>query len=269
MSFQFSAGPGFRHFGLSSPPTSINIRHTTMVFRLCLLATYLIEVVLGLSNSFRIVGMAGTGTQLLPENYVRSFARWTVEEQDLQQQQQQQIASLSSHASATRNTRSIRPTLDVLVKAGTPAYVMAGLQVATMQDGSSSSISSTHLAQQWTTFASAADRNFRIVIYKGAGDGTDERVLLIGNDRIRNILENLACILSRPDATRFAEGFHILSFPATTEWIELDTSIDGVLSCMATAESDSRELLSLNKDLLELTITSILQIPLPDLGNTV
>jgi hypothetical protein len=41
---------------------------------------------------------------------------------------------------------------------------------------------------------------------------------------------------------------------------------DLVLSCVATAERDARELLSLEIDLLEMTVTSILQVPLSRLS---
>jgi hypothetical protein len=223
----------------------------------------------GLSSTFfRIVGIPGSGTQLLHESNVRSVSRWTVNEGRLEP-----ARSLDTGASSSSSSRCFRPTLDFLIKGGAPLYVLVGLQVAHMDgtDNRHSTFWSPVIASQWTTFRWAVEPDFRIVVYLGAADGTDDRIVFVSNERVHQILESLGNLLSQEDATALADGFHIVSLPAQLEWTILAPPLDVhkadlVLSCVATAERDARELLSLEIDLLEMTVTSILQVPLSRLS---
>jgi hypothetical protein len=210
-------------------------------------------------GSIKIVGISGTGTQLLPKSYVQSFHRWQLDgEGNLSKRQKKETGDLSTVSSASL----IRPTLDFLVKDGVPVYVMAGLEIRENVD---SPTSYPVLAQQWTTFGMAVEPNFRVSVYAGSADGTDDCIANVGSEEIKIVVERLGFLLSQSTTADLTEGFHILSVPVTSDWILLSTTGDEeaeIITCLATAEPDARELLTMDPDLVEMTVTSVLQVQL-------
>jgi hypothetical protein len=279
-----------------------------------------------------------------------------------QQQQQQQQAPTDDVTAADSNIVAVQATLDILVKSGTPTHVMAGLQVIQPRPAVaaySTSSSSHHYsappwtAQQWITFGSVVEPDFRVVFILSPGNGTDddekqpnEPIILAvaSTDDIRVALENLGQALQQPPScsdddttttksssssssplSSLEQGFHIVSLPLKmtmtsrdvvassssldddldssptashhaetdvtaddpktasvhskkVDWVPLNveemsspsstsssSSSSTVLTCLATAEVNARELLSLDALLLEMTVTSILQVPLTSL----
>jgi hypothetical protein len=235
--------------------------HARMIWTLTLFCLIASPVATALSqtshNSIKIVGIPGTGTQLLPESYVQSFNRWNLDD-DGNLSKGQGKCDVSGISSSSL----IRPTLDFLVKGGIPVYVMGGLEV---RDNADDPTSRPLLAQQWTTFAIAVEPNFRVSVFAGPGDGTDELLAHAGNESVKAILERLAFLLSQStSADDFTDGFHIVSIPAGTDWIKISSDEIQTLTCVSTAEQDDREALTLDEGLLEMTATSVLQVDLSD-----
>lgn len=208
--------------------------------------------------AFRIVGNSRTGTQYLPTSYALNFARWEIDrDSKLVRLEDQPVLNLSS-----RYTQ-IRPTIDFVVRGGVPAYFMAGLQTSISVENIVRPYSSV-IAQQWLTFDMSIEPNMRLLIFRGEGDGSDERVALFGPETVNNALERLAVTLSEENE-QLKQGFHILSIPIDNEWITLTEAEECIsdalvsVSCMATAEPEPRELLSLDDSLLEMTATSLLK----------
>jgi hypothetical protein len=231
--------------------------HFRMIWSLILLCLLVAPQATALAhNSIKIVGIpGGAGTQLLPESYVRSFNRWNLDDDGNLSKRQEKcdVAGISSSS-------LIRPTLDFLIKGGVPVYVMAGLEVRENLDDPTSR---PLLAHQWTTFAMAVEPNFRFSVFAGPGDGTDDQLAEAGNEAVKEILERLGFLLSQStSADDFTDGFHILSIPAGSEWIKLPSDQFETLTCVSTAELQSRELLTLDEDLIEMTASSVLQVKL-------
>jgi hypothetical protein len=154
----------------------------------------------------------------------------------------------------------VRPTVDFLIKGGIPAYFMVGLEAKKVE------VVCPLLAQQWTTFGMAVEPNMRLLVYVGAGDGTDERLAHFGRDSVQEVLERLGVLLSDTATDDFATGFHIVSLPISNDWITLSSAHQhDSLTCFATAEPDARELFTIDDNLLEMTATSMLQLKLSDL----
>jgi hypothetical protein len=221
-------------------------------------------------NSYRIVGIPGAGTQLLPESYIKGIRRWTLDDSGNDLVVVPNSPGLTNPKRDLQGQRiQIRPTLDVLVKSGVPSYVMAGLQVrhekADEEDQSSQALEPPLTAEQWTTFAMAVDPSFRITVYMGPSDGTDDRVAMADHDLIQHALERLGLFLSQA-TEELSGGFHIVALPLEVSWTRCSVnSVDDILTCLATAEPDARELLTLDQGLVEMTASSVLQVTLSDL----
>jgi hypothetical protein len=310
-------------------------------------------------SSCKIVGTpGGRTTQYLPTSYIPSFGRWIVVNHQLMPLPfPPTTTSTTSTATAAAGDDAgppvaavaVQATLDILVKSGTPTYVMAGLQVQQQSSSSSSASSYTYstppwTAHQWVTFGSVVEPDFRVVLLlqgsstnRNNGDESDDEnvvapaatkiVAVATTDDIRVALEDLGLALqqssscndgstsendddddesaSSSSSSSLEQGFHIVSLPlkmtktsrdvavtssgidvsqepwsSTTtddysnsklDWIPVNmqatassssSSTTPILTCLATAEVNARELLSLDPTLLEMTVTSILQVPL-------
>lgn len=259
------------------------------------------------SGGFKIVGLPGTGTQYFPESYVPNLQRWRLiqtstrttptptttspnhdeypeeeaathrleawttctandeEEEEVSRKNQENEASTS-----TTGIVLVKPTMDFLIKSGQPSYVMAGLEVSTMD--------SPLLAQQWVSFATSVEPNFRLLLFQGASDGTDDRLAVVHAQDIRLAVERLGRVLSQSDDADLFQGFHIVSVPLVEDWIPLSvldlSQPEGqdrdniVVSCMLTAEPDAREIFTLDEYLVEMTATSLLQVRLNQLSSS-
>ncbi|GAX14487.1 hypothetical protein FisN_11Hu052 [Fistulifera solaris] len=216
------------------------------------------------STSFRIVGDFRTGTQYLPTSYALRFVRWELDrESHLIRTDDQPFTSQSSDGVY------IRPTMDFVLKGGVPAYCMVGLQTISSRSNAGSLHSST-IAQQWLPFDMIVEPNMRLLVFRGEGDGTDERLALFGPDDVGMTLQRLGVALSMESehSEQLNQGFHIVSIPINDEWISVtkDEGSFPTTTCMVTAEPEPRELLTLDDSLLELTATSLLQF---NLENTI
>jgi hypothetical protein len=146
---------------------------------------------------------------------------------------------------------------------------MAGLQTISSISDAGPLYSST-IAQQWLPFHMIVEPNMRLLIFCGEGDGTDERLALFGPDDVNMALQRLGVALSMESehSEQLNQGFHIISIPMNDEWISVTKNEEHTLgglstiTCMVTAETEPRELLTLDDSLLELTATSLLQFDL-------
>lgn len=198
--------------------------------------------------TYRIVGGQG-GTQLLPETYGKLIQRWQLEGNQLLR-----TSGVDDSMSSTREISSVRPTVDILVKSGSIAYVMAGLQV---KRGIEETISL--LAQQWIPFEYAINPAFRLVLFQGEANGEDERLFLAGHQEVQAQLEQLMAATSSAD---LSTGFHAVSLVISNDWIPVSPDAK-ILTCVGTVEQDPREVFTLSDDLLEMTATTLLSLPLP------
>jgi hypothetical protein len=276
------------------------------------------------SSSCKIVGTSVGTTQYLPTSYVATFGRWIVVNHQLKPllppSTVSSAASVPSPPEEGRSSRSraavvaVQATLDILVKSGTPTYIMAGLQVQQQQHSISgqppySTVASPWTAHQWVTFGSVVEPDFRVILFQnGNADSENEsKILAVATtDDIRVALEDLGLALQeqQQEQSPLEQGFHIVSLPlqmtktsrdVTTmdnkenssssissddtctddsnskkkklDWIPVNldtpaTTTSTTLTCLATAEVNARELLSLDPTLLEMTVTSILQVPI-------
>lgn len=229
----------------------------------CLLTAAFTTAIHALSGSppvaFRIVGDSRTGTQYLPTSYALQFVRWEVDhESQLTRLKDQPVLDLSS------SDVRIRPTVDFVVKGGVPVYFMAGLQTISSLKNAAPLYPSV-IAQQWLTFDMIVEPNMRLLVFNGEGDGTDERLAFYGPDDVNPALQRLGVALSMESerSDQLSKGFHIISIPMNDEWIRVTKGEEHrTITCMATAEPEPRELFSLNDSLLEITVTSVLQINL-------
>jgi hypothetical protein len=241
------------------------------------------------SNTCKIVGIPGSATQHLPEAYVQSLARWLVVEQqgDYTLREMKRSPSspsqqaIVSDAIVRDQPWSLQPSLDVLFRNGVPSYVMAG--VFLQSSSRSSSVVAPFTAFQWTTFANAVEPTFRILLYKGSGDGSDDLLWAQADPAaLQQALGQLGVLLAEQGAAAsLASGFQIVSCPllftvksalsATEEEAGLPLSslvqhLTGedppFLTVLATAETDAREVLTLDPSLAEMTISSLLQVPM-------
>ena len=228
------------------------------------------------NNCFRIVGGSGTPTQLLPISYVRSIPRLSVVDDNTSKESLVKDVHAEDGLDAIATEFRLQPTLDILVKPSSegsattmvPSYVIAGLQQVQPDTNGQTQF---FLAQQWVSFNWAATQpNFRLVVYQGSSDGTDERLALVPATRLQQIWEQLAQILANDNVKTDDSGFRILSFPIG-DVLEIPmtdiTNADTMITCLATAEPSGRELLSLERDLLEMTVTTRLQVPLSELSS--
>lgn len=235
------------------------------------------------TKAYKIVGIPGSGTQSIPHSYVENFSKWK-----LSSQQSFKYSMTQSDNKLTKdnyppnqqklivsdsNTVEIRPTIHFLLKGGIPAYSMSGIQMRASSSDTTDDqtpIMLLLLAQQWTTFQMLVEPMMRIVLYVGPGDGTDERLLLLDNNVIREQIEKIGVILSRSNVDdEFASsGFHLISFVLTNEWVKVLSNENNepelTITCVLTGEADAREVFTLEKDLIEMTAASLLQIRLND-----
>ena len=105
----------------------------------------------------------------------------------------------------------------------------------------------------------------------GALDDTPTAHTMFAVERTRTAVEALGVFLSGiGDDSPLSDGFHVVSFPLTNEWIDLphlpesEEKLEGAsgyrIACVATAESDAEALMSVDAGLLEMTATSVLDI---------
>jgi hypothetical protein len=216
---------------------------------------------------FKIVGVPGSGTQHFPESYATNDAlirRWRVGPSPqcvpVLQECMKTVTTPSNPLIAESRTSSgewratVRPTIEFLVKSGTPMYAFACLEV----DG----VDEPKLAQQWITFETSIEPNFRMIVYKGPGDGTDDRLALVTPGQVRNALERLGNAMSQSGSDDLTMGFHIVSVPLLSDWLSVgscEQHEEQVLTCVLTAERDPREVFTLSDDLIEMTATSLLR----------
>jgi hypothetical protein len=207
------------------------------------------------SLTVSIVGLPGGVTQSLPISYVQSFQRWVVEGgKVLSRVCDSKISEIEWQA-----TMEIRPTFDVLIKSGVPSYAMAGLQVR------GNTQESCPLARQWTTLSFAVEPNFRVEVFTGNCDDGNAALDVGGNptESMKNALEVFGIVLSQlGESSSLSEGFHIVSIPLENDWKPLPPPVKGpyMLTCLATAEPEAEELLTMDPGLVEMTASSIMEL---------
>jgi hypothetical protein len=209
-------------------------------------------------GGFRIVGIPGAGTQFLPESHVSTFGRFHVEKSQLVPH-----ACQSGGYSPFVPGSIIRPTLDILVKNGLLSYVMVGVE-------EKDNPACPPLAQQWTTFELVMEPNFRVEVFWGARDGKDEKIMQVETIHIQALLQDFGMILAESSqaASSISKGFHIISIPLADNWtqvgdydvVDANNGDAKIMTFLATAEPDARELLTLDSSLVEMTASSVMQV---------
>uniref|UniRef100_A0A7R9W4N0 Uncharacterized protein n=1 Tax=Pseudictyota dubia TaxID=2749911 RepID=A0A7R9W4N0_9STRA len=163
-------------------------------------------------------------------------------------------------------------------------------------------LNSQPLASQWTAFGISVEGSFRVECFVGRdsendeiaddirknSDNSQERKLrwkrlfpgslgsfddtpsahaMFGTERMKKVIEVLGIFLSGIDSdSPLSDGFHVVSFPLATDWINLPKVEDGEgkpgykITCVATAEPDAKALLEMDRSLLEMTATSLLEV---------
>ena len=209
------------------------------------------------SLSVNIVGIPGGVTQSLPISYVQSFQRWIVEDgQVLSRVCNSKISEIEWSGGI-----KIRPTLDILIKSGAPSYAMAGLQV----QGNNKEY--CPLARQWITFAFAVEPTFRVEAFTSTEDDLEKAIFAKDSnpvDQMKTAMELFGIVLSQTgEGSPLSDGFHIVSIPLDSDWVALpspETAAAYTLTCLATAEPDAEELLTMDPGLVEMTASSVLEL---------
>jgi len=155
------------------------------------------------------------------------------------------------------------------------------------------------LADQWTAFNIAVEEDFRIECFLGEmkvanspddtstlewrplGDGDVDSAATCDDDhnvsaasvKTLKAIQTLGEILANLDeASPIADGMHIVSIPVQEKWINLpppllnedendqQNKIAYKLSCVATSESDAKEMLLIDDELLSMSATSLLRV---------
>eukprot|EP00979_Chaetoceros_neogracilis_P006986 scaffold1434_cov133-Chaetoceros_neogracile.AAC.8 len=158
-------------------------------------------------------------------------------------------------------------------------------------------MNSQPLASQWTTFGIAVENGFRVELYYGKtlitntgddeNDTTDwkalgdhasddssleEEISSVEKDNIimkyakktqnaLGVIGNLLAVID--DTSPLADGMHIVSVPITNDWIDLPDVEDEngyKLVSVGTVESDAKELLNLDNDLIALSAATVLKV---------
>jgi hypothetical protein len=221
-------------------------------FAIILLLTFSVYDAWAQGGGFRIVGIPGAGTQFLPESYASTFGRFQVEKNMLVPR-----ACQGGYAPFVPGS-IIRPTLDILVKNGILTYVMVGVE-------EKDNPACPPLAQQWTTFELVMEPNFSVEVFWGARDGKDELIMQVETIQIQSILQEFGMILSETSQA-ISKGFHIISIPLAEKWTQVgDDVVDAngdakIMTFLASAEPDARELLTLDSSLVEMTASSVMQV---------
>lgn len=262
------------------------------------------------SNDLQIVGTSG-GMQTLPSQYVKTFQRWSIQHNDEQEEDDNSfdcndiltgLKGSAVQAPGFINPTSIselwwptdiakiqvRPTLDVILKSGYPAYASGGMDVRVPPEASADGqewrnygMNSQPMARQWTTFGFAVELGFRVEIFLGEGDnledpqwqklGTTNAVQDV--ELTQKAVEQIGIFLSELDEdSPLSRGFHVVSIPTSTEWVDLpqlpvvetkETELENpgyALISLATAEPSSTELLALDNDLVAMSATSVMSV---------
>ena len=246
-------------------------------------------------DTIRVVGFQDGGIQQLPMSYVKSFSRWLLLDQTIQG-----IPGASStleHDTGFVNPTSIsdlwwpvdlsqihiRPTLDVILHAGTPKYAAGGIDVCVFDNSSAEwrnhGMNSQPLPQQWTTFESVGRLGFRVETFvedksnnydiESKEQNTARQWLSIeGSTKAatKDALELLGVFLSGlDDSSPLAQGFHIVSIPIVNKWHVLPM-LESVMEdsyqiiTLGTALPDARALMETKPDVAAKLGTTILAV---------
>lgn len=123
------------------------------------------------------------------------------------------------------------------------------------------------LARQWTAFSLAVEPNFRLQAFVTDDDEDSIELDLFRSDepalRFKSAMNLLGMTLSQIDEdSPLSQGFHIVSIPLSTKWTQLPPPDRGpyILTCVATAEPEAKELLTMDPTLTEMTGSSILDL---------
>jgi hypothetical protein len=231
------------------------------VFRLAcaLISIIIVSAVTGFSSAFlsvNIVGIPGGVTQSLPISYVQSFQRWIVDDGKVLSR----VCNSKISQIEWNDGTKIRPTLDILIKSGAPAYAMAGLQVKGNNE------EYCPLARQWTTFSFAVEPTFRVEAFTSTDSDLHKPIFARDCnpvDQMKTAMELFGVVLSQSgEGSPLSDGFHILSIPLDG-WTPLPSMEDSAaytLTCLATAEPEAEELLTMDPGLVEMTASSVLEL---------
>lgn len=229
------------------------------------------------TDVYKVVGLAG-GPQYLPASYVKTFSRWQMDAATgrfvptAASTASEKACAADASNVKNEDTLHIQPTINfVLQRGGVPTYLLAGLWVhgspssSAMQETTMMSSTDHHyLAQQWTTFAAAAEPNFRMEVFLG-DRSEDRRLGVVDAVQMQQAIERLGTALATSHEEKLTVGFHLVSIPLKMmEMVDLDLARGKggtmMLTCLATAEPNGLQVLKLDPTSLEQTATSKLEV---------
>lgn len=229
-------------------------------------------------NVVQIVGLPGGGTQSLPTTYVQNhIRRWQLNPEDGTLGEDVCQESDVNLQTEWTPTLQYRPVLEFLIKGGVPSYVMAGLQLRDLEM-TNQPTTARPLARQWTTIQFAVEPNFRIELFQYQHQLSDDQnqrssigqivAWTLGDQQpaklVQRAMELFGLMTSElKNDSGLLEGFNIVSIPLPLPWSDVPRPTTGgcyTVACMATAEPDAQELLTLDPDLLEMTASSVLEM---------
>lgn len=216
------------------------------------------EATTSASEVYKIVGIPGSGPQYLPKTYVKTFPRWILDQDKgklvrVNEKEDDNVDGScdSSSSSSSSDTVSVQPTLNFLLKGGKPTYVFVGLSVGAPNDNAvgSSNNNQHYLAQQWTTFAATAERNFRIELFLGPGDGTDDVMGVVGGPKVKKYLGVFGQLLATTDENELASGFHIVTIAmklmdTSTKMQTNQKTNASTITCVAASDSNAKQMIA-------------------------
>ena len=241
------------------------------------------------SHIVNIVGLPGGQTQSLPTSYAQTFGKWQITEDNELVERPCQEAILGAQIKWTSNLQA-RPAVEFMIRNGVPTYVMAGIQLRKVvgegQDKRIVEVGPCPMARQWTTFSLAVEPQFRVEVFEQErentvapnGEGSDETssstttetfgsptAWSFGEDasvQMQEAMQQMAVVTSQvEEGSALLGGFHIISVPLQIQWADVPEPRGESyrVSCLATAEPDAAELLTLEDYLVEMTASAILE----------
>ncbi|CAB9513732.1 expressed unknown protein [Seminavis robusta] len=212
----------------------------------------------GLVSVYRIVEPTGA-TEVLPASYVKSFSRWTLDDGGtlipLRSSSSHEEGECDADLESTITKIIVRPTLNVILRPGAiPAYVAVGLLVVGDHNN--------HLAQQWTSFQGTSHAQFRVELFWGGANGSDQRVGVVPPGTVRKALEQFGVALATTTHEKLQDGFHIVSVPLQMQDMsaERPTKDATWFTCLALTTQEAVQVLQMDPAQVQTLALSKLQV---------
>jgi len=211
---------------------------------------------------YRIVGLPTAQAEFLPKKYLNNFSRWHLNpatKQFVPLQQESKVAEEESckaqlHPQAG-DAITVQPTLNIFVRNAIPSYVAVGLSAKYNPDSTQKDVAKTyqnHLAQQWISFSALfSDEKFKVEVFLGPSDGTDDFVGIVNGPQLRQYVNSFVEAFTTTDHLELGSGFHMITLfmEMSTGNMQAQQNDARMLTCLASSVSnDAKQLLSLTDE---------------------